>query len=627
MDEELTGGYREPCGQCSAVDWGVSDEGRFYCRSCHNVIERTEEVVDTSFLTDPIRISNIAKGTRHKKPERGRRWMICEGFQFILRDQADALLTLGVCPHLKDTVWRLWRSYLQTTRQAYTANPVRAVKFKLVSDSEPSDVSTSTLTLCSLEETEPLMVLMMPGLVHDRAPSSESDSAAEGSMVSASETDGDCTPGSASGRTGQDSEENNGNSSDGWSACSGSVDALTYLTPRQKRSRGLMSMRKTLAFLHLALLWTREAITLTDLLRLVNEGHVPYVNAYESFPEEMKLHGRDALLFRVQSVPSYARLHQESQALANHLELPCFPPISQQCLLHPALLTLRYLTAVNLPDELHVWVCRVMEGADMADESFNTFEPRSRSGLPLYDLQAAALIIVTMKFIFGIDDHTEWDLSNDAGDRDKEDPEKQVFILRRWYKLLQPVLTRAKQRRLEETARKQWKSPKPLYPSRKDKCVVLKKRRISEQLQICFEKLSGSSLQHSSPSSFRFCWGDGEGSDGPSLHHKILDGVMSLKGKVLMPSNQQYWHPAPRPCNPRTCSSHYKEVEPTLPRGFVWLLELFSFLLEVKPSCLMEEVQHVEQRLLRGQTPRSTTTKAPPRKRPRHRKTGTTSSE
>lgn len=31
--------YREPCAQCAAVDWGISDEGRFYCRSCHNVIE------------------------------------------------------------------------------------------------------------------------------------------------------------------------------------------------------------------------------------------------------------------------------------------------------------------------------------------------------------------------------------------------------------------------------------------------------------------------------------------------------------------------------------------------------------------------------------------------------------
>lgn len=33
--------------------------------------------------------------------ERGRAWSICEGFQFILKVQADALLTLGVCQDFK----------------------------------------------------------------------------------------------------------------------------------------------------------------------------------------------------------------------------------------------------------------------------------------------------------------------------------------------------------------------------------------------------------------------------------------------------------------------------------------------------------------------------------------------
>lgn len=39
--------------------------------------------------------------------------------------------------------------------------------------------------------------------------------------------------------------------------------------------------------------------------RLVKEGHVPYVNSYEELPEEMKLDGKDALIFRVE-----VRIHQ-----------------------------------------------------------------------------------------------------------------------------------------------------------------------------------------------------------------------------------------------------------------------------------------------------------------------------
>ncbi|KAM4633056.1 TATA box-binding protein-associated factor RNA polymerase I subunit B [Polymixia lowei] len=558
MDEEETDGYREPCGQCSAVNWGVSDEGRFYCKSCHNVIERMREVVDMSFIGSKNRISSVVKGTKRKKPEHGRQWMVSEGFQFILTHQADNLLNLGVSPHFKDGVLcQLWRLYLQKSRQAYTSNPVRTSKFKLDSDT---------------------------------------DSGGDSSCLSVSETDGEVDLSTAGSQT--------GTSNEGLSVCSGSENASCYLTPGRRRNKGLMSMTKTLALLHLALLWTREALTLADLLRLVREGHILYVNAYECFPEEMKLLGRDTQIFRVESVPSHRALRKEAQGLAVYLDLPVFPPISCHCLLHPSLLTLRYLTDANLPDELHIWVCRVTEQAGLAGESHHTFKPRSKPVLPLYDVQAAALIIITMKLLFGIDDHTEWELSNEAGNQDKAHPEKNSFNVRRWYRTLQTALTRARHRRQDHIARRQWKSQKPIYSSWGRKPCYLKKRRLVEQLQNCFERLSGSAPgpQPSPPSSFRFRWGDEEGSDGPSLHHKSLDSVVSLRKGVVMPSNPEYWHPALKECKTRSCGSHYEEMEQMLPKTYVWLLELFSFLLEVTPASVYEEVLRVERRLLRGRT-------------------------
>lgn len=60
------------------------------------------------------------------------------------------------------------------------------------------------------------------------------------------------------------------------------------------------------------------------------------------------------------------------------------------------------------PDELHPWVCRLIECAGMADQTFNTFDTSSCPTLPQHDLQSAALIIVTMKLLFGADDHAEW---------------------------------------------------------------------------------------------------------------------------------------------------------------------------------------------------------------------------
>ncbi|KAG7235311.1 hypothetical protein INR49_002801 [Caranx melampygus] len=220
---------------------------------------------------------------------------------------------------------------------------------------------------------------------------SDSDSVAETCATSASEMDAETNADDTSDRSQKDS---------------GSADSFRYTrSQRKKDHHHLMSMRKTLALIHLALVWSREPLTLSDLLRLVNEGHVPYVNAYEELPEEMMLKGSDGLVFKVESVPSHRLVHKEAEALIPFLQLPAFPPIERQSLLHPALLSVRYLTDANLPDELHPWVCRVMARADMVHHSYHPLFCRF---LPQYELQAAALIIVTMKFIFGLDDHTEW---------------------------------------------------------------------------------------------------------------------------------------------------------------------------------------------------------------------------
>ncbi|XP_010881014.2 TATA box-binding protein-associated factor RNA polymerase I subunit B [Esox lucius] len=567
MDEEQTGGYSAICGQCGEVDWRVSEEGRFYCNSCHNVIERTREEVDTNTLmVGTSRVSSISKGIKGKGLERGREWFVCEGFQFILKHQAEALLAMGVSPRFKDEVLcQFWRMYLQKSRQAYTKNPVHDGKFRMHSQG-------SQESGCDSESPVP------------------SDS-----MMSASETDGDASgAGSGSGRLSGDEVS---------SVCSGSKDAVCYLTPRQRRNQKLMSMPKTLALCHLALLWSREAITLADLLRFVSQGHIPYVNAYENFPEEMKLYGQDSIIFRVESIPSHGRLHKEARTLAVFLGLPPFPPVTPDCLLHPSLLTVRYLTEANLPDELHDWVCRIMMIAGLASDM--TFEPmRSRSPLPLYDIQAAALIIIAMKLLFKLDDNTEWDLSNYSADQNKDNPDGNNFSLRRWYRTVQSALTKATQTQNDNTARKHWKSEKPLYPSRKDKSVILKRRRIAEQLQLSFQKLSRSPTAPapSPPSSFCFRWaGEGEtGRDGPSLHHQTLDSSVCRRGGTLQPLNPEYWHPAPRACKTRVSTSHYAEAEATLPRMFVWLLDLFSFLLGVKPGCVYDQVQKLERCILRN---------------------------
>lgn len=51
--------------------------------------------------------------------------------------------------------------------------------------------------------------------------------------------------------------------------------------------------------------------------------------------------------------------------------------------------------------------------------------------------------------------------------------------------------------------------------------------------------------------------------------------------------------------------SHYTEAEPTLPRMFVWTLELFAFVLDLTPALVYEGVLRVERRVLGTKTPGS----------------------
>lgn len=71
--------------------------------------------------------------------------------------------------------------------------------------------------------------------------------------------------------------------------------------------------------------------------------------------------------------------------------------------------SLLLISHVRISDELHVWACRVMQQAGVGKDTFLTYDPgASKSGLLSYDLLASALIVVTLKVLFKLDDQQEW---------------------------------------------------------------------------------------------------------------------------------------------------------------------------------------------------------------------------
>lgn len=219
---------------------------------------------------------------------------------------------------MNEVLHNFWKRYLQKSKQAYCKNPVRTSgrKAKVLEDSVQSsdlgsDLELLSDTTCPLEseaefQSDPQIPKPFP--------------VTKGSPKSAS-------------------------------VCSGSVDGVEY---SERKEKGLVKMTvpRTLALCSLSLLWQRETITVSDLLRFVEEDHIPYINAFKLFPEEMKVYGRDKGIFAIESWPDYEDIYKNMIELAIFLDLPRFPDITEDCYLHPNTLCMKYLLEVNLPGEL-----------------------------------------------------------------------------------------------------------------------------------------------------------------------------------------------------------------------------------------------------------------------------------
>lgn len=458
-----------------------------------------------------------------------------------------------------------WKRYLQKSKQAYCKNPVRTSgrKAKVLEDSVQSsdlgsDLELLSDTTCPLEseaefQSDPQIPKPFP--------------VTTGSPKSAS-------------------------------VCSGSVDGVEY---SERKEKGLVKMTvpRTLALCSLSLLWQRETITVSDLLRFVEEDHIPYINAFKLFPEEMKVYGRDKGIFAIESWPDYEDIYKNMIELAIFLDLPRFPDITEDCYLHPNTLCMKYLLEVNLPDEMHTLTCQVVKLTGIGEVDFLTFDPIAKTKRTVkYDVQAMAVIVVVLKLLFLLDDKLEWsysDLAEAYNEQHREDTPQ--FDFRKWYQVMKKTFDEKRRKWEEARARYAWKTKRPLYRSHIDKSVAYKRRKMVENLQKQFSALVGSSpvVEKQAPSSFQFNWTE-EGTDSPCFHGHSLQGLLIMKGQSMITKNSLYWL-----STQKFCKSYCKHVttyeESNFSLSYQFILNIFSFLLRIKTSALHEEVSLLEKKL------------------------------
>nr|XP_020034310.1 TATA box-binding protein-associated factor RNA polymerase I subunit B isoform X2 [Castor canadensis] len=480
-------------------------------------------------------------------------------------------MTFGVGPELKNEVLHnLWKRYLQKSKQAYCKNPVYTSgrKAKVLEDNLHHADGTS--------EPELLSDTNYPVESGAESPS-DTQTPKHFPIIKPSQ------PETAS-------------------VCSGSLDGIEY-SERKEKGIVKMTVPRTLAFCCLSLIWQRETVTLSDLLRFVEEGHIPYINAFQHFPEEMKIYGRDKGIFGIESWPNYEEIYKNMIEIATFLDLPRFPDITEDCYLHPNILCMKYLMEVNLPDEMHGLTCQVVKMTGIGEVDFLTFDPIAKMKRTVkYDVQAVAVIVVVLKLLFLLDDNLEWSLSDLAEKYNKENKEeKPWFDFRKWYQVVKKTFDEKKRKWEEARAKYMWKSEKPLYHSHIDKSVAYKRREMVVNLQKQFSTLVDSTpiVEKKGPSSFQFNWTE-EDTDRTCFHGHSLQGVLikKKKGQSLITKNSLYWL-----STQKFCKSHCRHVttyeESNFSLSYQFILNIFSFLLRIKTSFLHEEVSLIEKKLFK----------------------------
>ncbi|KAM3930998.1 TATA box-binding protein-associated factor RNA polymerase I subunit B [Leptodactylus fuscus] len=572
MDEEDTRSYKEPCPQCTEIHWGISDEGKFYCKNCHTVIEKTKELDESEIYISHAKVQSINRGLRKaKKKEWGWEWYICEGFQFILCKQAEALEALGLGPNIKDNVMcNLWRQYLQKTEHAY-CNKTTSKRSRLCLDLESSGASSSEL------ESEP------EGCITGVTSDSDVERGSQSSL-------GLPPSGGYSGTSDAESAT---------SVQSGSVDGCLYI--KKTPSENKMTMPMTLAFCYLSLLWVRASVTLTDLLRLVFYHHIPYYNPQECFPETTRVYGPDIWIFDVQNFPAYNDILKLTCDLGRLLQLPRFPPIIESCYYHPNVLCMKYLMEVNLPDELHGWTCFVAEKTKLDEANILTYNPRrKRKRFIPYDIQAMAIIVVVLKLIFILDDESEWQLAKLARKTKPAENEATIFDFRKWYTTMRSCMDEAHKKLEEEQARFAWSNDIVMSYTQKSRSRIMKRKRMAKNLQNQFSKLAGAAPDagNRGPSSFVFNWQE-QNTSTICFHGHSLEGIAQKDKKQLPNWRKNYWLNSVKKCTNVFCKHwrHYDESQ--FPSSYRFVISLFALVLRVEPCLIHYEVSLVEGKLFK----------------------------
>ncbi|XP_074641985.1 TATA box-binding protein-associated factor RNA polymerase I subunit B-like [Tubulanus polymorphus] len=426
---EKSSSAKNACILCGANDFECFD-GFFYCVQCQT---QSQDYRHEEFDIEDINWQGRVRANRRIKKCKmkvniGRPWTTIEVFQIILKEQVKALIKLGADKSLDDVVWRLWRRYLSKSKIAFspeieetpeTDYPRIRDILKWRSEEKVPDIRRLATMSCketkaNTEKIKDVNIPGLPRLEEGMANNSEDDIF----RVDDEEDDDN-----------EDKEEMEGhldiNQDDLQKILKVKRDQTKFVevkTERGSRKLGLvrnarneirdnikrMNMIKTLAFCKLGLIYTNNLVMMADIIRWTREHLLPFLNVSTILPEDIVVRGLDSsTFFSQQEVPPIENLCETTGKLVEFLDIDKVPAVEISKIIG------KYGIEMALPSDIIGMAQNFLLILQPNDsyEPHPTGSPRYQP-YPLYEAQAIAYIIITLKLLFGVNDHSERELSN-----------------------------------------------------------------------------------------------------------------------------------------------------------------------------------------------------------------------
>ncbi|XP_045028429.1 TATA box-binding protein-associated factor RNA polymerase I subunit B isoform X2 [Daphnia magna] len=452
---------RQVCSECLTVVPDHIEE------ECEDFGQRNQSIYTPSLKSQAAKTAKQIK--IDEKNKLIQEWCLYDGFNFILIKMTDALIRCGANPKIKQCVHQLWAAYLARIKIAYCEYPVAAPAYNEQEEEAIIDEEQSILPNWFSQTTdqgsqegknkndEPKDLLFAPkkmamtcrtyyrkkdqlvdtpdeelSLSEKRTKRRKIKSSYMKLALSGADTDIERAESlkeaeaeaKAKKRTNVYQLPRMYTMKHAVPECFPEGELYTDLL-RAKKTKDYtapkttyndpeyMTLHKLLAFLHGALLMKGEVISYGDLSRWVREGHIPLYAAHRLLPPTMPVSRTDSLVLgglsssRSEGAPNSRIFRQNTARLLTMLNISLVPK-------PPAyLLASKVIRDLQLPDELIVFVRhfdKLVSESNLDEWKLSPFGNK----VDRQTIYAAALVLVSIKFVMGLDGTTEYKISDFA---------------------------------------------------------------------------------------------------------------------------------------------------------------------------------------------------------------------